>query len=627
MMLARRFVAHFGWVPMLWSVVRGRHRRQLAVLGLLSIVQSIFETVAVGAIMPIVALLTDPEAITRQTFVAELADFTGLSGRDDLLLGTAAFLATVFTLRFGLRLLAQQMRLRLQEGIRNDLSLRLLRDFLLRPYEFHLNESTQRLVAMVTEDTAAVSSLASQMSSMFSVAFTVTLVIVMMFAVDPAVTAGALALVCVISGATYRLQHRRTGRLGRKGRRARWRMSHSAVQALGSIRETRTMGAENVQMRAFATESALLASVRAKVALMQAVPAQLVEWLVSIALAGAVAFVALEPDRAVAVMPVVAAVFYGANRLMPAVMGAVAQMVRTHFVRQSLEAVYELLAGRPAADIPDRVEIRFERELALRGVTVLYKSAMVPALFDATLAIPRGAHVGIVGPSGAGKTTLVNALAGFLPPTEGEVAVDGRSIYDGLKSWQRTIGLVPQDAFLLDDSIRANIALGREYDDSDERLRRVLAAVRLDGFVAALPQGALTPIGERGARVSGGQRQRIAIARALYGDPEVIILDEATSSLDPEVAEAVDDAIASLAGAKTLIVIAHRFVSMVRCDFIVYLDRGRVCDIGPMNEVRARNAEFRRLVAQQDVGSPTRHEGAKALVSVTPSPVGGGSAA
>jgi ATP-binding cassette subfamily C protein len=371
------------------------------------------------------------------------------------------------------------------------------------------------------------------------------------------------------------------------------------MQALASVREARLMAGDLVEVDAFSRHSQTLSDIRAKVTLVQSIPALAIEWLVFVGIAGVLGLLASNTDAIQPLVPTLAAGLYAASRLVPQVMSAVRQIARGQFMRASLEGAYDLVVAQPARPDMDRGgAVALRSQIVCRDVTVKYRGN-VPALRGVTLTIPRGAHVGIAGPSGAGKTTLVNTLLGFLHPAAGEVTVDGVSIFEGLRSWQRRIGFVPQDTVLLDDTIAANITFGRHFPDEAARLRATLAAVQLDSFVASLAKGVDTVIGERGARIAGGQRQRIAMARALYGDPEVVVLDEATSALDPEVAAAIDDAIAALRGRKTLIVIAHRLASMRRCDFVVFMENGCISDLGRLEDLAARNAAFARFAGMR----------------------------
>ncbi len=250
----------------------------------------------------------------------------------------------------------------------------------------------------------------------------------------------------------------------------------------------------------------------------------------------------------------------------------------------------------PPASPSERLD--FRHEIRATGVSFSYDGAPAPVLRDVNLSIRRGESVAIFGATGAGKTTLVDILIGWLAPSHGRVTVDGVPIESRTSAWQAAIGYVPQSPFLLDDTVRRNVALGIRDEDVDQQaLERAVSIARLDGVLRGLPEGLDTTIGERGIRLSGGERQRVAIARALYRDPALLIFDEATSSLDPATEREVTEAIEILSGARTVIVIAHRLTTVERCDRLLVLIDGTITASGSYGELAAGSEAFRRLAA------------------------------
>jgi ATP-binding cassette subfamily C protein len=240
--------------------------------------------------------------------------------------------------------------------------------------------------------------------------------------------------------------------------------------------------------------------------------------------------------------------------------------------------------------------ICFDEAIELKDVYYQYPNAKKSVLIGVSLTIPKQYSVGLVGPSGAGKTTIIDVIVGLLIPTQGEVLVDSKSIKDNLLNWQRMIGYIPQNIYLSDDTVRRNIAFGLADEKIDEeQVWSVLASAQLEKFVKSLPEGLDTFIGERGIRLSGGQRQLIGIARALYHNPEVLIMDEGTASLDNETEWEIMQAVRNLSGTKTIIIVAHRLGTVKSCDRLYFIRDSKVADYGTYEELFDKSQEFKAM--------------------------------
>jgi len=304
----------------------------------------------------------------------------------------------------------------------------------------------------------------------------------------------------------------------------------------------------------------------------------------------------------ISMLPVLALLAVGTVRLVPAFNGITTSLVQIRNYYPALELICRELnelehVANPRSVQPalPATEPRFKSAIDLHDLHYKYPGAASEALSGVSVTIKAGEAIGFIGPSGAGKSTLIDLILGLLTPTKGEVRVGGRSIEDNMSAWQRQVGYIPQDIYLIDDSIRRNIAFGLPDDEIDDvAVERSLRAAQLDSLVESLPKGAETNVGNRGIRLSGGQRQRIGIARALYHNPEVLVMDEATSALDNETEREVVAAIGTLHGDRTIIIIAHRLSTVEGCDRLYLLDEGRVKDNGNIAELGLRHKHLRQ---------------------------------
>ena len=305
------------------------------------------------------------------------------------------------------------------------------------------------------------------------------------------------------------------------------------------------------------------------------------------------------------VVPIITLYGLAIYRFMPSVNRIITSRLAIKYNLRALEVVAAALGGKTAqemAAIPRRAPgraIRFASTVSLRGVSFQYTRDRAEKTVDGlTLDIRKGQTIGLVGVSGSGKTTVVDILLGLLFPDAGSVEVDGRPLTrDDIAAWHGLIGSIPQDIFLYDDTLLRNVAFGVEDPLIDRQaVMRVIRAAQLEELVKTLPAGLDTVVGDRGIRLSGGQRQRVGIARALYRDPQILVFDEATSSLDAVTEREIGRAIECLGGQKTIVIIAHRLTTVMKCDTVHLVDKGRIIASGSYEELLERSAAFQKLV-------------------------------
>jgi ATP-binding cassette subfamily C protein len=310
-------------------------------------------------------------------------------------------------------------------------------------------------------------------------------------------------------------------------------------------------------------------------------------------------------------IPIVALFAMASIRLMPSISQIAISLNSLKFGKAAIDDIYNDVKYFEKQTVQEgnnnKDSKSFLKEIRLENITFIYPGTEMPVLKNVNLSIRQGLSVAFVGPSGAGKTTLIDIILGLFVPTEGRVIIDDKDIHSEsklLKGWQSNIGYIPQNIYLIDDSLRRNIAFGMADEEIDDhRILEVIRQTHLEKFLEELPKGLDTTIGERGMRLSGGQCQRIGIARALYSNPKVLIMDEATSALDNQTESDISKAIDELRSEKTVIIIAHRFSTVKKCEVIFFIKEGRLLDYGKLNELLKRNEDFRQM-AQYSTSDP-----------------------
>ena len=420
-----------------------------------------------------------------------------------------------------------------------------------------------------------------------------------LFLVDATTAIGTFFVFSLIGYLLYRFMHVRAGKLGSLSSKYSIVSSEKIVEVFGSYRESVVRNRRDYYAREIGKIRFALANVTAESAFMPYISKYVIETAVVLGalLIGAAQFILQDAEHAVATL----AIFLAAGtRIAPAVLRIQGGSIQ---IRGSLSAamptfdLIDALGNSPMIenvdDTVDTLHEGFISEIQVTDVSLTYPSKQVPAISDITLAIPSGASVAFVGPSGAGKTTMIDVLLGVLSPDSGGVSISGLSPLLTIAKWPGAVSYVPQDVVIASGTIRENVALGYPPEAAtDELVISALKVAHLDNFVASLPNGVDTQVGERGAKISGGQRQRLGIARAMFTRPHLLVLDEATSSLDGETEASISEAIHALRGSTTVVMIAHRLSTVRNADIVVYLSEGKIKATGTFEEVRTAVPDF-----------------------------------
>jgi ATP-binding cassette, subfamily B, bacterial PglK len=561
-----------------------------------------FEAVSIGLVIPFIAVLKKPDLLFKSEPLRPLLSNLNISDPRDLFFILGPALIVLFAIKTGY--LIQLYRWLFHYAMKKHVNLarQLLAGYLSAPHTVHLQRNSAEVARVTTRSVED-----------FTSGFMVNLLIVMgellvmaaltglLMVVEPLATVGAVVVLAVPTALIYRAMHRRLGAAGHIAEQSFGMMIQWAEQAIGSVKEITLTGRRsffveqhNYYVRRFTDCSRSLS-------FLSAFPRFAIDTLAVSAMVVIAAILLRGGQDLQSILLLLGMFTLAAIRLIPSASRVGASLAQVRYRYASTEVVYqELLAlrQRPSEPLPGSAEehvcpIPFRRGLVIEHLSYWYPEARQSVLDDVSLEIPKGHWVSFIGPTGTGKTTLADLIMGLLVPTSGRILVDGRNLHDNLAGWQRNIGYVPQTVHLIDDSVRRNVAFGvPEEEIDDERMWQALRAAQVDHLVRSLPDGLNARVGERGDRLSGGERQRLGIARALYRDPEVLVIDEGTANLDPRTEAAIVETIGRLREKKTIIAITHRPAFVRNCDCIYMLAQGRLRNSGGYSDLLSREPDF-----------------------------------
>ena len=556
-----------------------QRRATWALLGLMLIAMAL-ETLSIGLVIPALALMTQGDLAARYPAVAPVLDMLGNPSPARLIIGGMMTLVVVYAVKTCFIGFLAWRQARFVCGMAVSLSERLFAGYLRQPYTFHLQRNSAQLIrntiGHVTETTSTIQQ-GLLLTSELLVAFGV---FGLLMSVEPI---GALLIVSILGlagGGFYSLTRGPILRWGEAFTIHEGLRIQRLQEGLSGVKDVKVLGRESDFLAQYGVHNVGSARLHQHLRTLSVFPRLWLELLAVCGLA-AVVVVMVVRGRSLEALPTTLGLFAAAAfRLMPSVNRVMACVQSLRFASPVIDRMAsELrLVGAPPPARRGQL-LPFENVLTLDRVCFQYEGAVTLALRGVSLSISRGTSVGFVGGSGAGKSTLVDVILGLFTPVRGTIRVDGVDIQTNVRGWQDQVGYVPQSVFLTDDTLRRNIAFGLSSDQIDEaEVWRAVEAAQLCEFVNDLPQGLDTFVGERGVRLSGGQRQRIGIARALYHDPPVLVLDEATSSLDTRTERDVMDAVRALHGEKTILIVAHRLSTVAYCDQLFRLEDGKLIE-------------------------------------------------
>lgn len=589
-----------------WEILDRRERRNgVIVLGVM--VLSAFATAGmVGSIFPFLSVMSDPGLITGNHALAWAYESGGFATEFDFVVALGVAAIAVILVSSLLLLISTWAITRFTQMLMHTISQRLLGHYLAQPYEYFLSRHSGDMSSnILSESERVVSTFIYPAMMLASSLLTVISVVGLLMVANPLVAAVTLAVFGSIYGATLLFTRRFITRMGQQRVVANEQRYRIVGEALVGIKDLKLLGREAAYFDRFSQPSMVFARSQERVAVIAQAP-RFVIHMVGFSGMIVLALALLDPaqfgerDALSGLLPLLGLLAFAGQRLLPELQTLYSTLTTLNAGGAALERVHaDLRAGLQIA-LPREAQahLPLTKQLDIEGVTYRYPGAQRAGLNGLSVSIRAGERIGIIGLSGAGKTTLADVILGLLEPQAGDLRIDGESLTrENIRAWQGSVGYVPQDIFLIEATLAENIALGLRSDEIEQdKIERAARSALLHDFaVNELPEAYQTRIGERGVRLSGGQRQRIGIARALYHDADLILFDEATSALDSLTEAEVMDAIEALPGDKTVLTIAHRLSTVKRCDRILVLERGKVVGIGTWAELQEDSAAFRAL--------------------------------
>ena len=568
-------------------------RRKAYLLIIIIFIMAILDMIGIASILPFIAILSDTNLIETNFYLNKLYQISsvfGINSKEKFLFafGILILSLVIMSLFFkAITIYAQEKFLQMQE---HNISKRLIEGYLHQPYSWFLNRNSSELGKdILSEVGTVVTNGIRTLIELISKGIVSILLITLLLIVDfkLAITTGfTLGISYILIFLLIRKLINRTG----QNRFINNQLRFSKVsEVFGAIKEVKLRSLENVYINKFSKPSKNYSNSIATSLAVSQLPRLLLEAIAFVGIMLILLYLISNKGSFNEALPIISLYVFAGYRLMPAMQQIYSSVTQISFVRPSLDNLYSEFKNLKSSNKSESIKnLFFNHQISLKNICYSYPKTSKLVIKDITLTIPAQKTIGLIGTTGSGKTTIIDIILGLLEPVKGTLEVDNKIITkNSLKSWQKLIGYVPQHIYLLDDTIASNIAFGEEIENINlDKVSSAAKIANLHQFVSdELPKKYQTTVGERGVRLSGGQRQRIGIARALYHNPKVLILDEATSSLDNETEKAVMDAVHNLAKDITIILIAHRLNTVKNCDIIFKIDKGKIIEKGTYKKI------------------------------------------
>ena len=581
-------------------------RKRTFLLLLMILVMALLDTIGVASIMPFIAVLSNPSLIETNVILNKTFQVSGMFGVETnqqflFVLGILAFLLTIISIAF--KALTEYVQYRFVSFSEYYLSKRLVESYLHQPYSWFLNRNSADLGKnILSEAGTIVGGSMKPMIDLIAKSMVAIALLLLLIVIDPKLS---FVIFFTIGGAyflIYKFSHNFLDRIGKNRLKSNQLRFTAVSEAFGAVKEIKVGGLEQTYIKQFSDPAKTYAIVQSSQQVVGQLPRYALEAIAFGGILLMILYLMTQGDTFASALPVIALYAYAGYRLMPALQNIYSSIAKLRYVGPGLNSIYEdFISLKPFDSQQDQGVLMLNKEITLNKICYQYPSSSRIVLKDINLKISARKTIGLVGTTGSGKTTIVDIILGLLEVKQGTLEVDGKVINKkNCRTWQKSIGYVPQNIYLTDDTITANIALGVNLKEINlEAIKKACKIANLHEFITnELPNQYETIVGERGVRLSGGQKQRIGIARALYHNPQILILDEATSSLDNMTEKSVMEEVYNISKDITVIIIAHRLSTIKNCDIIYLLDKGELKNKGTFEELINSDNNFKTSVTK-----------------------------
>lgn len=570
------------------KLLNGKQKSRLAILAVVTVIGAFLEVIGVSLMLPLITAIMQPNIIKTNKYIAYVCNILDLHSHRTFVIMCIIAVILVFIFKDLFLMMQYYIQARFVYNNQFATQQKMLNGFLNRPYEFFLSVESGEILRVIQSDVPTTYGLLTTILSMFTELIASLAISITIFIIDPVMTTFVIIMMGLVVLAISKCVKPILKKKG-EDRHIHGSLTYKwLIQSITGIKEIKVGAKEEFFSENFTISGKKYISAEKWSTVFSNIPRLMIEMVSVCSTLAFIAFMIYKGKEIETLVPTLGAFAMAAMKLMPSANRIISAINQVVFQEPSLnklltdiemfeedETRYAKYNKNNSNEIENRLS--FNDKIELHNVTYGYQNSDKLILDNANMEMPIGKSIGIVGASGAGKTTAVDILLGVLLSKKGKVLTDGQNVMDNYSEWLSHIGYRPQAIFMLDDDIKSNVAFGvSKEEQNEERVWKALREAQLEEFVRTLPEGINTQIGERGMRLSGGQRQRIGIARALYNDPDLMVFDEATSALDNETEAAVMDSINSLHGKKTMIIIAHRLQTIANCDIVYRVENGKI---------------------------------------------------